>query len=346
MKKSLSITFTFDFATRLSTFNLFDIGTEKDCFDHQQTIEDFTNEYNQTFKSQLNSIISASNSGTPLSVYLSADFIQLVQEVDHPKLLEIKKSVAAGNLELLGGLDRLNLSAVYSEKQFVRSVLAHREAVRSIFGMEPTTFYNVENIFFTRIGSILLENGFNATFAGVIDWYLGSNLHQRVFHLTESDQFKILLVDGDQTKSLFHTPEIVKHFLHFNSAQIATLDGVESIISKSSAKGKLVSIAKQIKENSSTASYNIKNPVMGSTQNLMLDSFNGNALQNQVLKQYYQLEEMLVPNDLDTIKLWDKLGHSEYVQMMNVSETDAKQPYTIYNQLNNILTDLKLKLEN
>ena len=346
MRKFISITFTFDFSIRLSSFNLFDIGTDKDCFDNQKTIEDFTNQYNQTFKAQLNSIVTASKTGTPLSIYLSADFIQLLQEVDQYMLSGIKDAATAGNLELLGGLDRLNLSAVYSERQFVRSVVSHRDVMKSTFGVEPTTFYNIENIFFTRIGNILSENGFNKTFAGVIDWYLGSNLHERVFHLSTSEQFKVLLVDGDQTKALFHIPEIKQHFLQFNPTQIAALEGIESVISKTSAKGELVSIAKQMKDNSSSKSYNIKNPVMGSTHDLMLDSFNGNALQSQVLKQYYQLEEMLASDSKDTIKLWDKLGHSEYLHLMNVSETSDKQPYTIYNQLNNILTDLKLKLEN
>jgi hypothetical protein len=154
------------------------------------------------------------------------------------------------------------------------------------------------------------------------------------------------LVDGDQTKALFHIPEIPHHFLHFNSTQIANLEGIDSIISKTANQGKLVALDKQIKESKATTPYNIKNPAMGSTQNLMLDSFNGNALQNQVLKQYYQLEETVeATNDQEILALWDQLGLSEYLLMMNVNETDSKQPYTIYNQLNNILTDLKLKLE-
>lgn len=346
MKKSISITFTFDFATKLSPFNLFDIGTEKNCFDHQQTVEDFTKRYNQTFQSQLSSIVSACNKDQPLSIYLSTDFTQLLEQVDPEQMAAVKNVAATNHLVILGGLDRSNLSSIYSERQFVRSILSHREMMKSTFGVETATFYNTENIFFTRVGNILLENGFKATFAGAIEWYLGSNLHQRVFHLPEEDQFKVLLIDGDQTKALFHIPEIQQHFLHFCSGQITKLEGVDSIISKTASQGKLIPMDKQIKASKAITPYNIKNPAMGSTQKLMLDSFNGNALQNQVLKQYYQLEETVESTrDQEIVTIWDKLGHSEYLHMMNVNETDSKQPYTIYNQLNNILTDLKLKLE-
>lgn len=346
MKKSISITFTFDFAIQLSSFSLFDIGTNKDYFDHQKSVEDFASAYNSTFKAQLKDIAAASQSGVFASIYLSTDFIQLLQEVDSQIVEDLRSASSDGSLEFLGGLDRPSLSSIYSERQFIRSILLHQSVLKAAFGVKPITFYNFENIFFTGVGSILSDHGFKASFSGAIDWYLGSNLHQRVFHLAEKDQFKILLVDRDQTKSLFHIPEIQSQFLHFNSEQITHLEGVDAIISKAFDKGKIIPIKKQIAASKTTLPYHIKNPIMGSTQNLMLDSFNGNALQNQILKQYYQMEEMVeTSTDKKAIPLWDKLGHSEYLHIMNVLELNATKPYTIYNQLNNILTDLKLELE-
>jgi len=148
---------------RLRTYRFFDIGKNHDYFDEfqnryiarrvadkcyiptNQLMLDLIKEYGFRFK------ISYSISGTALDQF----------EKYTPDVIESFKRLAeTGCVEFLSETYTHSLSALKSKDEFTTQVNAHKEKIKSLFGLEPTTFRNTELIYSDEIGEMVAEMGF------------------------------------------------------------------------------------------------------------------------------------------------------------------------------------------
>ncbi|UXP30582.1 hypothetical protein N6H18_09470 [Reichenbachiella agarivorans] len=347
MNKELSLILTFDFAPVLAAFSLFDIGQNKPYFNTIKTEETFAIWYENTIKEELTQVISLCESQeTPLAIYFSGDFLEMLQQHDLIMLQKLKTVVDSGFLTLLAGTYHNSASSIYSESHFLEEIDAHIKLLKTLFATKAKYFYNTENIYCTEITEILDKKGFKGTFAGTIEWYLGKDKNQRIFHAANHPKQKIFLLDTDEGTALFSDPDRNNHFLQFDAHLIKQLGGIKSIIFKARNKAALRSLAEQISQSSKTSAYNIKSPVISGTHHMSLESIHSNALQSRTLKQYYQLESAVqLSKDKKLKQVWSQLGNIEYIIQMSKDEHRNHLPYDFYNHFMNILNDLEIRLQ-
>jgi alpha-amylase len=347
MKKPVSITLLFDFPALLMPFGFLDIGSGKEYFDQKATIAEFEQWLAQEGNAHLSDLVENAKKSKGLSVYFSGHFLWLLEETNKKALADIKSVVKSGALEIVGGLYHSSLSSIYSETQFKRQVQKHRAVLKSVFGVLPTRFYNAENIYFQRLDDLIAEEGYESIFAGTVTWYLSNNPDQRIFK--GNNGVNVLLLDDHQSPSVFGSNDIASCFLQFDHSLLTTYSGLGTIVRNLDSLAALVPISDQLQANSSTAAYPIKNPVSGSIHGLALDAFTGNVLQNQLLRQYYQLEKKLSTTGNESLlESWDMLGHHEFIRQMGAtaSQSPRTNPHDLYVRFSSILSDLEIRLVN
>ena len=148
---------------RLRTYRFFDIGKNHDYFDEfqnryiarrvadkcyiptNQLMLDLIKEYGSRFK------ISYSISGTAIDQF----------EKYTPDVIDSFKMLAdTGCVEFLSETYTHSLSSLKSKEEFITQVNAHKEKIKSIFGITPKTFRNTELIYSDGIGEMVAEMGF------------------------------------------------------------------------------------------------------------------------------------------------------------------------------------------
>jgi hypothetical protein len=346
MNKQVSISFVFDFAPSLTKFSIFDIGEGKSYIDSEAFEQNFESKYEGFFKEQLEALIQASNvEKVPVSVYFSGTFLTYL-EIYHDQMLhKLKDAVNEGNLSLLAGTYYHSMSSIYSKDIFVNEVKLHQEKLRSVFDKTPNHFYNTENIYYNDLAISLNELGYTSTFGGSIDWYLGENKDERIFHSKYSDQLHILLVDSDEGKSIFENEEMSIHFLQIEPNGMTKLGGVKNIIDKTQSKAKIASIENLTKATKSSP-YHVNNPIMGSSWGLTLASFHDSALQQQAIKQFYKLEGIVTKtNSQKLIQEWLVLGNINFFLSISTELNEDTLAYDTYASFINILNDIELAAE-
>ncbi len=148
---------------RLRTYRFFDIGKNHNYFDDfqnkyisrrvadkcyiptNQLLFDLIQEFGSRFK------ISYSISGTALDQF----------EKYAPDVIEsFQRLASTGCVEFLSETYTHSLSALKSKEEFTSQVLLHREKIKQLFGVTPTTFRNTELIYSDEIGEMVAEMGF------------------------------------------------------------------------------------------------------------------------------------------------------------------------------------------
>jgi hypothetical protein len=345
MKKQLSISLIFDLPSVLSPLGFLDIGKNKEYVDAERTSSQLEEWYVSVGNAQLSSMIKSANNNSPLSVYFSSHFLEQLAHRDEKMIADIKSAVSSGSLTLLGGLSLPTLASVYSEGQFSRQILSHKKTLEKYFGVSSTRFYNSENIYCQRLDELVSSAGYGSIFAGAVEWYLSQEPNRRIFD--GPNELKILLLNNPHDLLEIRSSEVHNCFFQADSNKLSQLGGLAALIRNAENVADVVSIDDQLKKVTSAKTYNIKNPIAGSIHGFSLDAYNGNVLQNQILKQYYQLESKLMAlNDEALIKTWDQLGHTENIRQLGTNTPNQASPHAAYSNFSNLLTDLEIRIAN
>ncbi|WP_109831674.1 polysaccharide deacetylase family protein [Reichenbachiella versicolor] len=334
--KTAFLSLIFDYTPVLSTFSIFDIGSDKHYVDWEQTQSSFNREYFSEFKRYLEEMLHESqDKDTPISVYFSGFFIKLLEKADEKMIHEIKIAVNNRKLELLGGTINNSLSSLYSQDQFTEEVKAHKSVLKKVFDYKPVSFYNTESIYCNTLADLIKSLGFKRTFAGAISWYMGSNKKDRVFIPKNIQSFNILILDKDN--SLFDNPDQKAHFLLFDIKRLREHKGVSRVLLATRTKAKIKSLTDSGKLNSKKLYY-IKTPTMGSLNGKTFSSFNGQAMQTNTLDMYYNISEQA--GVISDSQFLDLGAASLY---LNLGKKDDSTAFDKYSNMMNILNDADLK---
>lgn len=115
-------------------------------------------------------------------------------ELHRPEVIEsFRDLLKTGCVEFLGETFYHSLAGVFSETEFERQVLLHKQKLKDLFDYEPATFRNTELIFNDRIAAIVKDLGFTGIVTEGTDRLLGLQSPNHVYELESLPGFPILL---------------------------------------------------------------------------------------------------------------------------------------------------------
>ena len=97
-----------------------------------------------------------------ISYSLSGVFLDQIEKYSPETLASFQKLVKTGRVEILDETYYHSLSFLYSKDEFRKQVLMHREKVKKLFGVEPTTFRNTELIYNNELANYIEGMGYKA----------------------------------------------------------------------------------------------------------------------------------------------------------------------------------------
>ncbi|MEP2024168.1 MAG: hypothetical protein ABJH98_15150 [Reichenbachiella sp.] len=338
MNKSLSLTIVYDWECPLSEFSFFDVNSGNPYFSADEA-DLFLSKYRSGIDKQLKEIIDAN---LPLSIYFSGSFLEQLANCDADIIKSLK---TAKHIELLGGTYHHSLVSLFSKSHFQREINWHQSLIKKLFGQKPSAFLNTTNIYFNDLTEQLTKEGYQSTFAGAIDWYLGDNKNQRIFSSRTNEDFKLMLTNQDRGHTLFHDHEVVNHFMQLSSQQLDEFGGWKALTQKVKNKADLVSLSEQLR-GTSLETYNVRQPISCSYELIELDGLKNYPLQESWLKQLYGLETSIAKKPEPLQKKWSRLGSIGVLKKLNsdIDHSDSNNSYDTYQSLINILSDLHLRL--
>jgi alpha-amylase len=112
-----------------------------------------------------------------------------------PEVLNTFKHLAAtGCVEFLAETYYHSLSFLYSKDEFIKQVIAHRRAIKRLFGQTPRIFRNTELIYNNNLPALIEEiGGFDAILTEGADHILGYRSPNFVYRPVNGSRLKLLL---------------------------------------------------------------------------------------------------------------------------------------------------------
>ncbi len=112
-----------------------------------------------------------------------------------PEVLDSFKQLAAtGCVEFLSETYYHSLSFLYSEDEFIEQVMAHKKAIKRLFGQTPKIFRNTELIYNNNLSKLIEKiGGFEAVLAEGADHILGYRSPNFLYRPVSSSKLKLLL---------------------------------------------------------------------------------------------------------------------------------------------------------
>ena len=107
------------------------------------------------------------------SFSISGVALEQFEEFAPEVIKSFQKLVKTGRVEILDETYHHSLSFLYSRDEFKRQVKLHRDKVKELFGVEPTTFRNTELVYSNEIAQAAEEMGYSSVLAEGADHILG-----------------------------------------------------------------------------------------------------------------------------------------------------------------------------
>jgi alpha-amylase len=184
---------------RIKNYSFFDIGQDRDYF---SASEDRLN--NQKILSKVadksylpfnNLLIELLEKHPQLKVSFSISGVALDQFAAYrPDVLNtFKQLVKTGRVELVNETYYHSLSFLFSPDEFHRQIAKHRQALKSLFDYDTTSFRNTELIYSNDIAKEAEKEGFKVILAEGVERYLGWRSPNFVYRPPHDGNIKLLL---------------------------------------------------------------------------------------------------------------------------------------------------------
>lgn len=181
---------------RLKRFRFFDIGKSTSYFDdsaNRSIVSRVANRCYVPTGRMLLKLIKRYKGDFRVAFSISGTVLDQLERFS-PKALDMfRQLLDTGCVELLGEPYYHSLASVADGDELERQVLAHRQRVKALFGVEPTVFFNSEMIYSDAIGERVSALGFKAILAEGTDALLEEHSPLNVYRHPTSDSLSILL---------------------------------------------------------------------------------------------------------------------------------------------------------
>jgi alpha-amylase len=111
-----------------------------------------------------------------------------------PEVLDsFKRLVDTGRVEIVNETYYHSLSFLFSDAEFTRQIKKHKQAIKSIFGQNTTSFRNTELIYNNDIAQRIEKLGFSTILAEGVDRYLNGRSPNFVYRPPHTKKIRLLL---------------------------------------------------------------------------------------------------------------------------------------------------------
>ncbi|MCH8519753.1 MAG: glycoside hydrolase family 57 protein [Nanoarchaeota archaeon] len=378
---------------RLRNYKIFDIGHNQDYFNDSLNRDIFRKVSYNCYLPMNQLLLKLLKQHKELKISFSISGIAIEQmEKYFPEVLDsFKELVQTGKVELLCETYYHSLSSLYSKDEFYEQISQHKKIIKHHFGIEPEVFRNTELIYSNDIAQMISELGFKAML--LEGWgpalnfkspnYIYSNstnslkLLAKNYSLSDDIAFRFSNTSWEEwpltpdkytnwiSKSLEYG-DVVNLFMDYETfgehhltstgifefmehlPQLLLNQENISFTTPSSIINEIENKQIEIKD-----IINVKEPISWADTNRDLKSWTGNIMQEEALKDVFELEKDVKKyGTLKELQEWKKLTTSDHFYYMGTHLFEDEKiihsyfscyesPYEAYIFFKNVLKDLK-----
>ncbi|MBI5392085.1 alpha-amylase, partial [Candidatus Woesearchaeota archaeon] len=304
-----------------------------------------------------------------------------------PAVLEsFQKLIKTGRVEVLGETSHHSLAFLFSKEEFTEQVRAHRQQIQRLFNITPTVFRNTELIYNNAIAQYIEHLGYEGILAEGWDHYLQTRSPNQLYKPLGTKNIKVLLKNYKLSDDLAFRfsqkdwkewPLTAEKFVDWISTTPGEVINLfmdyetfgEHQWEDSGIFSFLRELPKLLLEHYHTFSTPTETVRRFSAREFLdiphylswadverdISAWTGNQLQQEALKQIYQLEKQIkAATNPELLEIWRKLQTSDHFYYMCTkwfADGDVHKyfnpydsPYDAFMSYMNVLQDLKLRL--
>lgn len=181
---------------RLGKYSIFDIGNNKDYFDHKKNIEVMDKVARKCYlpaNQLMLDLISRHDGKFKISYSISGVALEQFEKY-FPKVLDTFEQLSkTGCVEFLSETSHHSLAFLYSKDEFKEQVSLHRKKIKSLFKQSPKVFRNTELTYSNELAMMIEGMGYDAILAEGADHILGWRSPNFVYRPVNCSRIKLLL---------------------------------------------------------------------------------------------------------------------------------------------------------
>jgi len=315
----------------ISRLSFLDIGKNVQAIDDLKSQQNFADDYSDLIKSKLKTVIKMAEDNKAPLVYFSLPFLNSLDQEDTNLMLDIKKQVNAGHIQLVGSTAYHSFSYLCSPILFKKEVELYLNELTKYFDKKPGLFINTACLYDDQVAEIVNSLGYHGIIATANAWHLAGKHSGQVYKSNTSQPFNILLSNGDGSD-------------HF---QISLVNGYGSAYT-SDFIDRNISNAKQIQElfmignEEEHSVYAVSLPLSSPSWEHRIPDYTNNPLQKALLKQSSELVKQfgdkISDEDFRLLMLLCQPDH-----LLQINQTSKEEGYDHFISSMNWLTDISLR---
>ena len=371
---------------RLRRYRFFDIGNNHYYYDDFQNEEIFRRIAEKCYLPANRTIMEMiKKSGGQFKVAFSISGTALEQmEIYSPEVIDSFKELAQlGNVEFLAETYAHSLSSLGDADEFKIQVKAHKEKIRSLFGVTPKVFRNTELIYSDEISELVSKLGFQGMLTEGAKHVLGWKSPNYVYSSAARPQLKLLLKNDRFSEDLSirfadyswneypltadkymswiaSTPEsekVISLFMNYevlgsmHPAETGIFDFFKALPQFAEKNNIAFALPSEIfKTEEAVGSIVVPYPMSWVDEEKDTSSWLGNVLQQEAFQKINEISERVRLCEDRRIKQdWTYLQSSDHFYYMNTKHYNLfspyDNPYDAFNNYMNVLSDFIMRVE-
>lgn len=371
---------------RLRRYRFFDIGNNHYYYDDFQNEEIFRRIAEKCYLPANRTITEMiKKSGGQFKVAFSISGTALEQmEIYSPEVIDSFKELAQlGNVEFLAETYAHSLSSLGDADEFKLQVKAHKEKIRSLFGVTPKVFRNTELIYSDEISELVSKLGFQGMLTEGAKHVLGWKSPNYVYSSAARPQLKLLLKNDRFSEDLSirfadyswneypltadkymswiaSTPEpekVISLFMNYevlgsmHPAETGIFDFFKALPQFAEKNNIAFALPSEIfKTEEAVGSVVVPYPMSWVDEEKDTSSWLGNVLQQEAFQKINEISERVrLCEDRRIRQDWTYLQSSDHFYYMNTKHYNLfspyDNPYDAFNNYMNVLSDFIMRVE-
>lgn len=291
--------------------------------------------------------------GFRFSLSITGTFIEQCRAWDPELLRSFQQLVSTGRVDIVAETYYHSLAFFYSRFEFEKQVLAHRELVTEVFGLEPVVFRNTELAYNNELAAWAETAGYKGVITEGWDPLLGDRSPHQLFRAPGTQELSLLLKDYrlsddiafrfsdrqwsqwplapdtyvewcekalDGSGSLLNLCMDYETFGEHQWAESGIFDFFREWVGQwlSQPHRRYVMAREAVSDGEARETYDVRDTITWADTERDLSAWTGNRMQQEALRHLYALEDdVLRTHDAQLIADWRRLQTSDHVYYMS-----------------------------